>query len=381
MVEHLLTADEAAHHAALLKDLDRWRGEPAHWDRAGRLPEPVIRWCREQRLTGAALPAELGGGGWDAVRTGLLYEAMGRVSASLASLVNVHDMAAQVVVRWGTEEQRRDVLPPLANGSRLAAIAMTEPQAGSDLSGIETNLEERDGRLLLNGCKVFITFGQQADVFLVFAQRAGQSIACLVDRDQPGLTVTPMGEMLGLRAAALGRLEFRDCEISPSAVVGRDGFGLAVLVPLALEHGRHAVAWMAAGMLHEVFLAASEYALERRAFGRALIEHGQVQSLITRMGTDLEATRHLCLAASRALDSGDSAATDRVLTAKYFACRVLEEHSAQAVQLLAAQGALESGVTARVYRDAKVLNILEGTTQILERMLAPRLASAARRRS
>ncbi|WP_405606502.1 acyl-CoA dehydrogenase family protein [Streptomyces sp. NBC_00076] len=378
-MEHLLTDEQSAHHAALLKELDRWHGEPARWDQAGRLTQTVIDWCREQRLIGAALPAEAGGGGWDAVRTGLLYEATGRVSASLASLVNVHHMAAQVVARWGTDEQRRNVLPPLADGSRIAAIAMTEPQSGSDLSGIRTSLEERSGRLLLNGCKVFITFGGQADVFLVFVQRAGRSVACLVDRDHPGLTITPMGETLGLRAAALARLEFRDCEISPSAVVGRDGFGLAVLVPLALEHGRHAVAWMAAGMLHEVFAAAAAHALERHAFGQPLIEHGQVQSLITRMATDLEAARHLCLAASRALDAGDAAATDRVLSAKYFACRVLEEHSAQAVQVLASGGVLESGVTARVYRDAKVLTILEGTTQILERMLAPRLAHAARR--
>ncbi|MFD7567570.1 acyl-CoA dehydrogenase family protein [Streptomyces tendae] len=375
-MEHLLTSDEAARHAALLKDLDRWRAEPARWDRAGRLPEPVVRWCRSERLLGAALPTELGGGGWDPLRMGLLYEATGRVSASLASLVNVHHMAAQVVLRWGTEEQHRTVLPRLADGSLLAAIAMTEPQAGSDLSGIETSLEQRGDRLLLTGTKVFITFGQQADVFLVFAQREGRSVACLVDSGQPGLTVTPMDEPLGLRAAALGRLEFRACEISPSAVVGRDGFGLAALAPVALEHGRHAVAWMAVGMLHEVFTAAAEHVLDRRAFGRPLVEHGQVQSLITRMGTDLEAARHLCLAASRALDSGGN---DEILVAKYFACRVLEEHSAQAVQLLASKGVLESTVTARAYRDAKVLNILEGTVQILERTLAPRLANAARR--
>lgn len=379
-MEHLLTADEAAHHASLVKDLARWRPDAAGWDRDGRLPETVVRWCREQRLTGAALPAASGGGGWDPVRTGLLYEAAGGVSASLASLVNVHHMAAEVVARWGTAEQQRDVLPSLADGSRLAAIAMTEPGGGSDLSGMETVLEERDGRLLLNGRKVFITFGGQADVFLVFAQRAGRSTACLVDRDHPGLTLTPMGDVLGLRAAALGQLDFHDCEIGPSALVGRDGFGLAVLAPLALEHGRHAVAWMATGMLHEVFRASSGHALDRHAFGRPLIEHGQIQSLVTRMGTDLEAARHLCLTASRALACGDPAATDRVLTAKYFACRVLEEHSAQAVQILASSGVLESGVTARAYRDAKVLNILEGTTQILERMLAPRLANSARRR-
>jgi alkylation response protein AidB-like acyl-CoA dehydrogenase len=189
-----------------------------------------------------------------------------------------------------------------------------------------------------------------------------------------------MGETLGLRAASLARVELRDCVIDRDAAVGRDGFALPVLVPLALEHGRHAVAWMATGMLQACLDACASYAGERQAFGRALVEHGQVQTLLTRMATDLEAARHLSVAASRALDAGDPAATERVLMAKYFACRAAEEHTAQAVQLLASRGVLEDGGLARHYRDSKVLNILEGTTQIIERLLAPGLVHAAGRR-
>ncbi|MEV0256068.1 acyl-CoA dehydrogenase family protein [Streptomyces sp. NPDC050732] len=373
-MNHLLTTDEQRHHADLVHRVESaWAGTAADWERLGTLPDDVVRWCADEGLMGAALPAELGGGGATAVRTGLLYEALGRVSASLASYVNVHGMAAQTVAKWGTEEQWREVMPGLATGKRAAAICMTEPGAGSDLSTIGTELTERDGKLVLNGGKVFITCGELADVFLVFAQRAGHSTVCLVERDNPGLVTRPMGELLGLRAAALAEVDFRDCVVPERHVVGRDGFGLSILMPHALEHGRHAVAWMALGMLQAVVSEAAAFVAGRRSFGRHLVEHGQVQSLVTRMGTDLEAAKLMCLAASRAVDDGARDASDRILMAKYFTCRVLEEHAAQAVQLLASRGVLEAGRAARAYRDSKVLNIIEGTTQIVERMLAPSL--------
>lgn len=378
-MKHLLTEEEYRDHADLVRRVtETWAASAADWERAGTLPTPVVRWCAEQGLLGAALPEEFGGGGGTAVRTGLLHEALGRISASLASLVNVHGMAAQTLVRWGTEHQWRKVLPALASGERVAAICMTETQAGSDLSAIRTDLAPTaDGGWLLNGTKVFITFGGLADVFLVFAQREGRSVACLVGRDNPGVTTRPMGDVLGLRAADLARVEFRDCAVPAEDIVGREGFGLHFLVPQALEHGRHAVAWMALGMLQASFDAVTSFVSGRQAFGRDLVEHGQIQSLLTRMGTDLEAAKLMCVAASRAVDEGRLDASDRILMAKYFVCRVLEEHTAQAVQVLASRGVLEEGVAARAYRDAKVLNIIEGTTQIIERMLAPALLRAA----
>ncbi|WP_433790753.1 acyl-CoA dehydrogenase family protein [Actinoplanes sp. CA-252034] len=378
-MDHLLSPDEVAHHERLIRlTTEAWQDDAARWEEAGTLPDEVVRWCAAEGLLGAALPAEVGGGGWTAIRTGLLYEALGRTSASLASLVNVHGMMTQTLHRWGSDQHRATVLPPLAAGERVAAICMTEPHAGSDLAAVTTTLTGHDAPVL-DGTKVYITFGGLADVFLVLAQRDGRPVGCLVDRKNPGLRVQPMGAVLGLRAAALARLEFRDCAVDPGAIVGADGFGLSVLVPHALEHGRHAVAWMAVGMLRAVFAACAAFALRRRAFDRPIVEYGQIQSILTRMGADLTAAEHLCVSASRALDAGTAEATNQVLTAKYFACRAAEEHTAQAVQLLGSSGVLESGVVARAYRDSKVLNIIEGTTQILERTLAPEYARAATR--
>ncbi|MEU4205500.1 acyl-CoA dehydrogenase family protein [Streptomyces sp. NPDC045456] len=379
-MEHLLNPREREHRARMLElVLGRWEDTAHTWENGEMLPEEVVRWCAEQDLFGAALPASVGGAGWNAVETGLMYEALGRAGASLASLVNVHGMMAQTVAKWGTAWHREHVLPALADGSRVAAICMTEPHAGSDLAGITTTLAEKDDKLLVNGTKVYITFGRRADDYLVFAQRDGRPEACLVRRDNPGVAVEPMGDMLGLRAAGLARITFTDCEIAPEALVGKPGFALSVLIPTALEHGRHAVAWMALGMLEACFAECARFVRTRRAFDRTLVEHGQVQTLITRMGADLEAARHLCVSAARAMESKDPAATERILLAKYFVCRAAQEHTASSVQLLASSGVNERSVTARAYRDSKVLTIIEGTEQILERSLAPALVNAVGR--
>ncbi|CAM5723947.1 Crotonobetainyl-CoA reductase [Streptomyces antimycoticus] len=162
-MDRLLTPDEREHRGRMLKlVLDRWEDQAHTWESGELLPEEVVVWCAEQKLTGAPLPASVGGGGWSAMESGL-YEALGRVSISLASLVNVHGMMAQTLTRWGTAWQHEHIMPALGSGERIAAICMTEPHAGSDLSGITTTLSERDGRLLLNGTKVYITFGQRAD--------------------------------------------------------------------------------------------------------------------------------------------------------------------------------------------------------------------------
>jgi alkylation response protein AidB-like acyl-CoA dehydrogenase len=374
MMEHLLTAGEQETHRHLTGLVaGPWAATAHEWEAAGKLPESVIRWCAEEGLLGSALPAL--GGGRPPVEAGLLYEALGRVSISLASLVNVHGMTAAALSRWGTAGQREHLLGPWARGERIAAIAMTEPQAGSDLGGLRTEMRERDGHLVLEGTKVYITFGMRADDVLVVTGPEGRSEACVVRTDAPGVRVTPMGDVLGLRAAGLARLDFDSVVVAPEARVGRPGFAVPVIVPTALEAGRHAVAWMALGMLAACFEEAARFARARTAFGRPLIEHGQIQTLLVRMGADLDAGRHLAVSASRALAAKDPSAAERVLLAKYFACRTAAEHTASAVQVLGSAGVLESSVTARAHRDAKVLSIIEGTEQILERTLAPMLTA------
>ena len=377
-MDDLLTETQRQHHRTITALVGTaWGAHGPDWEGEAELPEEVVQWCAAQGLFGAMIPKEYGGLGWSAVELGLLYEALGRVSASLASLINVHGMVARTLVRWGSDAQRETLLPDLASGRRVAAVCMTERTAGSDLSGITTTLKEQPDGLRLDGTKLYTTFGRRADLYLVLAAGAGGQVCCLVERGNPGLEVTPMTGLLGLRAAGLATEVMRDCPVERSAVIGRPGFASTVLVPQLLEHGRHAVAWMAAGMLHRAFSACSAFVLGRETFGRDVVDHGQIQSLVTAMGVDLAAARALCLTASRALDDVDASAPRKVLMAKYLACQVLERHSAQAVQAMGAQGCLEENGVAGVYRDAKVLSIIEGTPQLLERLLAVPLAREA----
>lgn len=377
-MDDLLTAAQTRHHRSVTALVGTaWNDQSPAWERAAELPEETIRWCAAQGLFGAMIPEAYGGLGWSAVELGLLYEALGRVSASLASLINVHGMVARTLVRWGSDAQRETLLPDLASGRRIAAVCLTERDAGSDLSGISTTLDEGPDGFRLNGTKLYTTFGRRADLYLVLARGDGGQVCCLLERKSPGLEVAPMTGLLGLRAAGLATEVMRDCHIEAAAVIGRPGFAHTVLVPHLLEHGRHAVAWMAAGMLHRAFSACSAFVLDREVFGRNAVDHGQVQSLVTAMGVDLAAARGLCLTAARALDTADPVATRKVLMAKYLACQVLERHSAQAVQAMGAQGCLEENGVAAVYRDAKILNIIEGTPQLLERLLAVPLAREA----
>ncbi|MFJ6662147.1 acyl-CoA dehydrogenase family protein [Streptomyces sp. NPDC091377] len=377
-MDDLLTEAQQQHHRTINALVGTaWSTHGPHWERDGELPEEVIRWCAAQGLFGAMIPKEYGGLGWSAVELGLLYEALGHISASLASLVNVHGMVARTLVRWGSDTQRETLLPDLASGRRIAAVCMTERTSGSDLSGITTTLGERPDGHRLDGTKLYTTFGLRADLYLVLARGEGGQVCCLLERGNPGLEVTPMTGLLGLRAAALATEVMRDCRVERDAVIGRPGFASTVLVPHLLEHGRHAVAWMAAGMLRRAFSQCSAFVLDRAVFGRNAVDHGQIQSLITAMGVDAAAVRALCVTASRALDACDGAATRKVLMAKYLACQALERHSAQAVQAMGAQGCFEENGVAAVYRDAKVLSIIEGTPQLLERLLAVPLAREA----
>ncbi|MEV0382600.1 acyl-CoA dehydrogenase family protein [Nonomuraea sp. NPDC050643] len=377
-MENLLTEAEAGHHREVLSSVGAtWAADSRTWERDERLPEEVVAWCSAEGLLGAMIPREYGGLGWSAVELGLLYEALGRVSASLASLVNVHGMVAQTLVRWGSGRQREELLPELAAGRKVAAVSMTERQAGSDLSRIETTLTGQGSGHVLDGTKLYTTFGQRADLYLVYARAAGGPVWCLLDRTSPGLTISPVTGLLGLRAAQVARVDMRGCPIEPDAVVGKPGFAQSILLPHTLEHGRYAVAWMAVGMLSSALASCSAAVLERRAFGHALVEYGQIQNIVTAMGVDLEAARALCVQASRALAAGDPTSTRRVLMAKYFACQALERHAAQAVQAMGARGALEDEGASRIYRDAKVLNIIEGTPQLLERLLTPQIAREA----
>jgi len=339
------------------------------WDKNQEVPRDIIDLCGKNGFVGGIIPGEYGGSGWDAVTFGLLNEAFGAASSSLCALFTVQTMVAMVLAKWGTDEQRDRWLRSMASGGIIASFALTEPKVGSDIQAIECTFTPRGDIYLLTGTKKWITYSAIADIFLVFGKSGDQSMSCIVKADAPGVKVTPLEDMLGFRGAHLSQIEFDHCEIRRKDLVGKPGFSLTYVAPYGLHYGRMSTAWSSAGLLRACVEASVTYASRRQASGVPLSDHGMIQQMVTDMGVDLEAAWQLCLTASRADDAHLSGAIAGTLAAKYFASRASTRAAANTVQIMGAAGCHEENPAARYYRDAKIMEIIEGTNQVLQKIL------------
>ena len=342
----------------------------AEHDRQGRMPAQDIHRIARRGYLGALLPEALGGAGMDMISFGLLNEELGRGCSSLRSLLTVHSMVAVAIQRWGSKVQKEEWLPRLAGGEKIGAFALTEPNVGSDAKNIETAAITEGDEYVLNGEKRWITFGQMADLFLVFAQCEGRPVALLVERETPGLSIRPVSGMLGVRASMLAELCLRDCRIPKVNLVGRLGFGLSHVAAAALDCGRYSVAWGCVGIAQACLEASLRYTDQRKQFGDYLKEHQLVRQMITEMITNVEAARLLCYQAGYLKDKGDPAAIIQTSMAKYFASRTASKASIDAVQLHGANGCSSTYPVERYLRDARIMEIIEGSTQIQQLTIA-----------
>ncbi|MCU0287157.1 MAG: acyl-CoA/acyl-ACP dehydrogenase, partial [Acidobacteria bacterium] len=302
------------------------------WDREQGVPREVMTKCGQAGFVGGIIPKEYGGGGWDAVTFGLLNEAFGAASASLCALFTVQTMVAMTLVKWGTDAQRAQWLPPMAKGEIIASFAMTEPKVGSDIQAVETTFTPKGDIFLLNGTKKWITLSAAADIFLVFGKdNEGKSMAAIVRSKAPGVNVKPLKDLLGFRGAHLSQIEFENCEVQPGDLVGKPGLVLPYVAPLGLHYGRISTAWNSTGLLRACLETSAAYAQERRQFQAPIIDHGAIRQIITDMGVNLEAARLLCLNACMAEDAHSPDAIEKVLLAKYFASRAAAHAAADTV--------------------------------------------------
>jgi len=302
----------------------------------------------------------------------LLNEALGRIDSAYTGIVTVQAMIAMALLKWGTKEQRGRWLGPLGRGEILGAFALTEPAGGSDLSALAT--EYRRGgeghEWILRGEKKWVTSSQTAAVFLVFGQCEGKSMAALVPRDSPGFEIEPIKDLMGFRAAGLGRLKFNDVAVPAANVVGKPGFAVSHVAPEGLQFGRISTACSALGLLRGCVEESAEFTATRRAGARQLADLGMIQSLLARMGADWEAAQLLCWNACRAHDERRPEMFAQAFTAKYFTSRAAVSAAANAVQIMGAAGCHESSPVSRFYRGCKIMEIIEGTSQVHERILA-----------
>jgi len=339
------------------------------WDREQRIPDSVITLLAKSGFLGGTLPPHFDGLGWDVVTFGLLNEALGRGSPALTGVVTVQAMVSMTLLKWGTKEQKEKWLPSLAKGEKIGAFALTEPGAGSDIQSLATGLTPAGDHFILNGTKKWISCAQIASVFLVFAKLGRSPVACLVPRDTPGLSVEPIDDLMGFRGAGLAQIHFKDVEVPSASLIGKPGFALSLVAPVGLHYGRISTACSALGLLRGCFEESIAHAAMRKLGDKTVGDMGMIRSLIARMGTDLEAGNLLCHDACRAQDEHLPEAFEKTLVAKYFSSKAAVRAAADAVQIKGASGCHATSPVSRYYRDAKIMEIIEGTTQIHEDIL------------
>lgn len=339
-------------------------------DREERIPESVIERLAQAGYLGFGIPEKWGGGGGDWVTFGLLHRQIARASASVHGVVNVHHMATAPIARWGSQWIRETWLPRLVRGELVAAFATTEPEVGSDASAIQTSLRPDGDHFILNGTKKWITLGQRADVFLVLARGEQGPTAMLVERETPGVEVVPIHGILGCRGYMLAEIRFNGCRVPRKNLIGRAGLGLTHVFSVGLDIGRYGLAWGCTGVLDACLDASLQYTSRRQQFGSKIREHQLVQQMITRMVTKARAAALLCTHAGELRDQRAQNAIAETTLAKYYASVALGEVAADTVQLHGALGCSAEQPVQRYMRDAKIMEIIEGTTQIQEIAIA-----------
>ncbi len=340
------------------------------FDQQERLPPELIARMVQAGYWGAELPQEYGGAGMDMLTYGLLTEEIGRGCADVRNLVGVQGMVSSAILKWGSRDQRAYWLPKMAAGEIVAAFALTEPDVGSDAKSITTTATLDGDSYVLAGRKKWISFGQNADLFLLFAQCEGKPTAFLVERGTPGFASRPMSGLLGFQASMLAELHLDGCRVPQTNLVGRVGFGLSYVATYGLTHGRYSTAWGCVGLAQACLEACLDYTTRRQQFGAFLKDHQLIQRMVADMLTYITAARLLCCRAGGLHDRGDLGAVTATSMAKYFASKMAVQVASDAVQIHGANGCGSEYPVQRYLRDAKIMEIIEGSTQIQQIIIA-----------
>ncbi|MGW6929026.1 acyl-CoA dehydrogenase family protein [Lentzea sp. NPDC054927] len=339
------------------------------WDAAGRLPEHLPRELSAHGLLCAQVPGEHGGLGLSSAENGELTAHTGTLCGSVRSLMTSQGMAAWTVQRFGGKAQRHTLLGRLTSGD-VAAVAFSEPQAGSDLAAMATEFGPDGDEVVVTGRKVWVTGAAYADLLVVFGGHPGGAAAVVVPADAPGVRIEPVPDPLGCRAAGHADVVLDGVRVPGTNVLGGGGQPLSFLVTAALAYGRLSVAWGCAGILRACLAAAAQHARTREQFGRPLSDHQLVAGHLADLLVAEQVATRMCEHASGAWDARSPDMVTATLLAKHVSAGHAARAAATAVQVLASAGARDGSVVARAYRDAKLMEIIEGSSEICRLALA-----------
>ncbi|AIU89022.1 acyl-CoA dehydrogenase family protein [Pectobacterium odoriferum] len=350
---------------------DILRPEAGQYDRQGGVPRDVIARMADLGFLGSILPQEYGGGGIDPLSYGYLTEEIGKGCNSARAALTVHtSLVGETIARLGTAEQKERFLPAMCRGDKIACFALSEPSAGTDAASIQTHYQVTDSGYVINGAKKWITYSGIADLFLVFAKNADQVSAFIVDKASVGLACTPMSGLLASRGAWLSELSFTDVHVPSGNLLGKEGAGLSFVANTALFYGRYSIAWAGVAIAHAALEEMVTYARKREQFGKKIAQHQLIQALITDSTAEFYAAKALCekIGTLRCQSNYDTLMETNV--AKYQSSLAAVRVANNAVQVLGGNGLSDKYPVERLYREARVLEIIEGTSQIQQVLIA-----------
>ncbi|MFG0842969.1 acyl-CoA dehydrogenase [Pseudomonas putida] len=375
----MLVTDEQQQIADAVRAFAQERLKPfaEQWDKDHRFPKEAIDEMAELGLFGMLVPEQWGGSDTGYVAYAMALEEIAAGDGACSTIMSVHNSVGCVpILRFGNEQQKKQFLTPLATGAMLGAFALTEPQAGSDASSLKARARLEGDHYVLNGSKQFITSGQNAGVVIVFAvtdPEAGKRgiSAFIVPTDSPGYQVARVEDKLGQHASDTCQIVFDNVRVPVANRLGAEGEGYKIALA-NLEGGRIGIASQAVGMARAAFEVARDYANERQSFGKPLIQHQAVAFRLADMATKISVARQMVLHAAALRDAGRPALVEASM-AKLFASEMAEKVCSDALQTLGGYGYLSDFPLERIYRDVRVCQIYEGTSDIQRMVIARNL--------
>ncbi len=357
---------------------DRIAPQAAAWDKSHHFPRAELKGLAELGCYGVAVPPEYDGAGLDYLALSLILEEIAAGDGATSTIVSVNNCpVCSILMAWGTEAQKQQWLKPLARGEMLGAFCLTEPHVGSEAGGLKTTAARDGEHYVLNGVKQFITSGKHGDVAIVMAvtdKAAGKKgiSAFLVPTNTPGYEVARLEDKMGQHASDTAQIRFENCRVPAANRLGEEGQGLKIALS-GLEGGRIGIASQAIGMARAAFEAALAYSRDRQSFGQPIFEHQAVQFKLADMATQIEAARQLVHHAASLKDAGRPCLKEAAM-AKLFASEMAERVCSAAIQVHGGYGYVSDFPVERIYRDVRVCQIYEGTSEVQKILIGRALA-------
>ena len=371
----------------MIRDLTRQIAEDkilpvrAELDEKEEFPRDIMKTLAQSDFFGLFVPEEYGGMGKGCFELVIAVEELSRVCLGVSTTYAANALGTYPILLYGSEEQKKKYLPDIASGKKLVAFALTEASAGSDAAGVQTTAKLEGNEYILNGTKQWITNGGEAEIYTVIAMTdkskgpRGAS-AFILEKGTPGFSFGKKENKMGIRASATRELIFENCRIPKENIISREGMGFIVAMR-TLDSSRTGVGAQGVGVAHGAFEAARDYAKERQQFGQPVISFQAIQHILADMATQIEAARALVYSVARYIDSGAKDVSKESAMAKLFATDVAMKVTVDAVQVMGGAGYMREYPVEKMMRDAKILQIYEGTNQIQRNVIGQALIKEA----